>query len=75
MKCGKCHKCLADVYLDQTVFGENLPATSAMMILCPVCGNKRCPKASDHGLACTGSNEPDQIGSVYSDVNFRTLEE
>ena len=36
------------------------------MILCPECGNKRCPKASDHKLACTGSNESGQPGSVYS---------
>jgi hypothetical protein len=35
------------------------------MILCPTCGNKRCPKASDHDLACTGSNEPGQAGSIY----------
>lgn len=36
-----------------------------MMIVCPVCGNKRCPKASDHRLDCTRSNEPGQPGSVY----------
>lgn len=36
------------------------------MFLCPVCGNKRCPKASDHRLECTGSNEPGQGGSVYA---------
>lgn len=36
------------------------------MILCPTCGNKRCPKASDHRLDCTGSNEPGQAGSVYA---------
>lgn len=35
------------------------------MILCPTCGNKRCPKASDHELACTDSNEPGQPGSVF----------
>jgi len=35
------------------------------MILCPTCGNKRCPKAGDHNLACTGSNEPGQPGSAY----------
>ena len=35
------------------------------MILCPACGNKRCPKASDHRLECTGSNESGQPGSVY----------
>jgi hypothetical protein len=35
------------------------------MILCPICGNKRCPHASDHRLECTGSNAPGQPGSVY----------
>jgi hypothetical protein len=32
------------------------------MILCPVCGNKRCPHAYNHEKVCTWSNEPDQIG-------------
>lgn len=36
------------------------------MILCPYCGNKRCPKATDHNLACTNSNEAGQKGSIYS---------
>jgi len=35
------------------------------MFLCPECGNKRCPKATDHRLKCTGSNEPGQAGSMY----------
>jgi hypothetical protein len=35
------------------------------MVLCVTCGNKRCPKASDHTLECTGSNAPGQKGSVY----------
>jgi len=35
------------------------------IILCPTCGNKRCPKASDCGLECSGSNEPGQKGSIY----------
>ena len=35
------------------------------MIVCPTCGNKRCPKATDHDLPCSGSNEPGQPGSVY----------
>ena len=30
------------------------------------CGNKRCPHATDHRHACTGSNEPGQPGSVYA---------
>ena len=28
---------------------------------CPTCGNKRCPKVSEHDNRCTGSNEPGQI--------------
>jgi hypothetical protein len=35
------------------------------MILCPTCGNKRCPKANDHRNECSGSNEPGQKGSAY----------
>lgn len=42
-----------------------LRAADIRMVLCPDCGNKRCPKASHHVLACTGSNAPGQPGSVY----------
>lgn len=35
------------------------------MALCSVCGNKRCPHATDHRNACTGSNESGQAGSIY----------
>lgn len=35
------------------------------MFVCLTCGNKRCPKATDHRLTCTGSNEPGQPGSAY----------
>lgn len=49
-----CHRCLREHGL-----------VRVFMVLCPECGNKRCPKASDHNLACTGSNEPGQPGSVY----------
>jgi hypothetical protein len=38
----------------------------SQMFLCPVCGNKRCPHATNHTLACTNSNEPGQPGSRYS---------
>ena len=51
--CHSCFKASGGVMLDR-------------MILCPECGNKRCPKASDHSFSCTGSNEPGQIGSIYS---------
>jgi hypothetical protein len=39
------------------------------MILCPTCGNKRCPKANDHRNECTGSNEPGQKGSAYEMID------
>lgn len=42
-----------------------IPYTLSIMILCPTCGNKRCPHATDHKLACTNSNEPGQPGSRY----------
>lgn len=55
MKCW-CHTCNPiDWTKPETVF----------MRLCPECGNKRCPKATDHNNACTHSNDPGQIGSVY----------
>lgn len=38
---------------------------TAGMLVCPTCGNKRCPHATDHQLTCTGSNEPGQPGSAY----------
>ena len=34
-------------------------------VVCPECGNKRCPHANDHRNACTGSNEPGREGSAY----------
>ncbi|HFQ7815244.1 TPA: hypothetical protein ACHS94_000678 [Citrobacter freundii] len=43
------------------------PVTMSDMrfVVCPDCGNKRCPHANDHRNACTGSNELGQIGSAY----------
>lgn len=39
--------------------------TDMRFVVCPECGNKRCPHANDHRHACTGSNEPGQEGSAY----------
>jgi hypothetical protein len=69
MNCGKCHCCLDGVIVD------GFPVSLTTMIVCPDCGNKRCPKASDHRLSCTSSNDLEQAGSVYSNINFRTLDE
>lgn len=49
-----CHRCL-----------HERDEVRCFMVVCPDCGNKRCPKASDHNLACTGSNEAGQPGSIY----------
>jgi hypothetical protein len=51
--CHSCFKASSGMMLDR-------------MILCSECGNKRCPKASDHRLDCTSSNDPGQPGSVYT---------
>lgn len=53
-----CHRCR-----DELVTKGVMPMPR--MILCPTCGNKRCPKANDHLNDCTGSNEPGQPGSAY----------
>lgn len=50
--CG-CRKCL------------NTRKEPIMFVVCNICGNKRCPHATDHELECTNSNEPGQKGSVY----------
>lgn len=42
-------------------------------IVCPECGNKRCPKATWHVQACSRSNEPGQIGSVYGEPPMELL--
>lgn len=54
-ECG-CHQC-RPISMD--------PPEDMRMIVCPDCGNKRCPKANDHRNACTGSNAPGQEGSAY----------
>lgn len=68
IKCGcrKCHservraEIAADPQRERHIF-----MASQRFIVCETCGNKRCPHATDHNLACTGSNEPGQKGSAY----------
>lgn len=52
-KCG-CHQCINDR-------GE----LALHFVVCKTCGNKRCPHATNHRLACTGSNAVGQKGSLY----------
>lgn len=56
-----CYNC----NLNYTEPGQVFPYVTTRMILCPTCGNKRCPHATDHKLDCTNSNEPGQPGSRY----------
>ena len=35
------------------------------LIVCPTCGNKRCPRATWHENDCTRSNSPGQIRSRF----------
>jgi hypothetical protein len=52
---------LSQVELWRTFAGQDVHFRYA----CEVCGNKRCPHHSDHRLACSGSNESGQLGSIY----------
>jgi hypothetical protein len=63
MRCW-CYNCLNKVYEDSRPF----PMTAYTFIVCPTCGNKRCPRSTDHNLECTNSNEPGQKGSRYEQV-------
>lgn len=64
-----CHACRPVTYADMR------------MVLCPDCGNKRCPKAQDHRNICSGSNdiaqdEPCRKNPMYhgpSNCNFMTV--
>ncbi len=55
--CYNCNKDKSDKF--------GFPRVMTKMILCPKCGNKRCPHSTDHNLECTGSNDPGQSGSRY----------
>lgn len=50
--CGRCWECLTN---------------HNFMIVCVDCGNKRCPKATDHRNTCTHSNDLGQEGSIYAE--------
>lgn len=65
--CWRCAAELADTLSDPI---EQMLTVGGRMFLCPTCGNKRCPKATDHRLDCTDSNEPGQAGSRYGTLLF-----
>jgi len=46
------------------------PKELTMMIVCDICGNKRCPHANHHKFECTNSNEP----ATPADLSETSLE-
>lgn len=54
-----CCRCMEIAKLGRPAFWwpRNVPP----FLVCPDCGNKRCPQNQDHRNRCTGSNDPDQI--------------
>lgn len=68
----ECHQCIKDFNLTVITHSPlcELPLSATKMILCPDCGNKRCPRATNHRNACTRSNEPGQEGSCYGKLEM-----
>jgi hypothetical protein len=64
--CG-CYTCLSQI--DGPKIGTlQLPITASVMVVCDMCGNKRCPRATHHDNKCTASNDPEQPGSRYGGI-------
>lgn len=62
--CGECRTCKPVTPAHITPDGS-LVWGDMRFIVCIICGNKRCPHATDCALECTNSNEPGQKGSCY----------
>jgi len=64
-ECG-CVRCVEELVAREPYTGANFFDPRLMRFFaCQICGNKRCPHATDHRYACTNSNEPGQKGSRY----------
>lgn len=61
--CGTCDQARRDAL---AAAGDWTQAIFRPFIVCPDCGNKRCPRATHHDSPCSGSNEPGQDGSWYA---------
>jgi len=60
--CYRCASAYDRLHPPPHIFGGKASA----FIVCPTCSNKRCPRATDHTLACTGSNTGGQPGSRFA---------
>jgi hypothetical protein len=72
-----CSRCEYEAKRRLQAAGEMswIQALGGFMHLCPDCGYKRCPKATDHRLDCSGSNEPGQPGSAYGQAQYYDISE
>lgn len=61
----RCFECTKHKYRELKIGEEVYKLPIVFMNLCSECGNKRCPKATNHVHECTNSNEPGQKGSNY----------
>ncbi len=62
-----CQQC-RNAYADTLTGMEKFRFHGSQMVVCPDCGNKRCPRANFHENACTGSNAVGQPGSSWENV-------
>ena len=61
-----CYRCLKESGATHEIAPNfHVSIADLRMVLCAICGNKRCPHATDHRLQCTDSNAPGQPGSNY----------
>lgn len=64
--CG-CYDCIYEraVAKDLATPGGGIAVLCIGMIVCELCGSKRCPHGTNHTNECTESNELGQPGSRY----------
>ena len=60
-----CLRCRNERHEGTVILSVFVPVEATMMIVCEICGNKRCPHSDDHRNKCTGSNATGQPGSRY----------
>jgi hypothetical protein len=70
--------CLCETCVPQGGFemvdGEFRQTGYLRFIVCGICGNKRCPHATNHRNDCTNSNEPGQKGSSWENYKLPSVE-
>jgi len=57
-----CWSCANEISDELKIQGDLVAAISYVMYLCPDCGSKRCPKASDCGRRCIVETEKEIEG-------------